>query len=221
MENKIFLSIIISTWKRSKVLKKILYSLCRQSLTPKNFYFEVIVSDSFSNDGTRGVINLFKNNQNYKLRHINCLINNLSAKRNLGIKKAKSNNLIFLDDDCIPEKYFIRKYLKVKKFKNILFSGVVKYPQKWLNKSNYLKYRQSRHFVNKQATLLPNKFVAMNCGINIRKNLKNKFYFDERFTGYGFEDFEFAKRMTSNKIKLKTIDAEIVHYEYKKNFEVY
>ena len=102
-----------------------------------------------------------------------------------------------------------------------MYSGIVEYPKKWLIKSNYLEYRQSRHFISQKENLLPNKFVAMNFGIRVTNNLKKNFYFDERFTGYGFEDFEFAKRMTQHQVKLKTIDAKIVHYEYGKNFELY
>ncbi len=218
--SKVHISIIIPTFNRSYILKKIFENLKKQ--VNFNLSFEVLVCDSSSVDNTRQLCNLYSNNFKYKLHYLNSKINNLSAKRNLGIKSASSNKLIFIDDDCIPEVNFLSKYFNYLKDEKKIFCGIVKYPKEWLLKSNYLNYRQSTHFEKIDSKQLkPNNIVVMNMGIFIKNEDKKNLYFDERFTGYGFEDYEFAKRMIKNNFKIYKINANIIHYEIKSNFSSY
>ena len=219
------ISIIIPTFNRFIILNKILNNLNRQLEDFKN---EVIICDSFSTDGTRELFNgsnkLFKN-LNIIYRHN--ISNNLSAKRNEGIILSKYNNLILLDDDCIPLENFINDYCEVfrKASEKDIFSGLVVYDENHLKKSNYLKFKSSRHFnkefVSKEKALQTDQIVAMNMGI-----IKNSFFvksklFDEGFTGYGFEDYEFAFRLKNYGFNLKTCNAKILHDEGAPNFKFY
>ena len=89
------------------------------------------------------------------------------------------NKLIFLDDDCIPEIYFLNKYYRSISEDNKIFCGLVKYPKNWVLKSNYLKYRQSTHFTKvDHKPLKPENIVVMNMGFCIKKGYKKKFFFD-------------------------------------------
>ena len=70
MNNEIRLSIVIPTWNRKKLLLSILNSFNKQS-TNKNLY-EIIICDSFSDDGTdKTILDFKKENSPINLIHTN------------------------------------------------------------------------------------------------------------------------------------------------------
>ena len=221
---KIIFSIIIPTFNRSTYLINIIKKLIRSQ-----YNLEIIVCDSYSKDQTKEkleVISLLNKHQNIK--YINIHKNNNSRKRNIGIKNAKGKYIILLDDDCIPEKYFLKKYKKLLdtiKNKKIIISGSVDYNFYTLNK-NFIKYRQSRHFKIKNDKdfgtnfLDPQKVIVMNMGFERKLLQKFKLFFDERFNRYGFEDFEFAFRLAKKNIKVLPGSPLITHLD-DRNFKTY
>tara|TARA_B100000959_G_C14970507_1_gene619481 strand:- start:1702 stop:2670 length:969 start_codon:yes stop_codon:yes gene_type:complete len=219
---KTFISLIIPTFKREFQLIKILTSIKKQIFDEINI--EVIICDSFSEyDQTR----FPKNNENFTLKYFNIDKNNLSAKRNFGIRNSTYDNIILLDDDCVPNKNFLREYVNAfeKIDKKTILSGIVEYPEDHIKKFNHIKYKDSRHFkidhVEKDIDLDPDKIVAMNMGFIKSDSMKKIGFFDERFTGYGFEDYEFGYRYKKNGYLLKCVRASILHDEGKPNFTKY
>ena len=208
------LSLIIPTFKREKHVIKILNSI--NSQINKNIKLEIIICDSFSDYNT---INFPILKKNINLIILNNEKNILSFKRNIGIEKAINDYIILIDDDCIPDNNFINTYLR--DFKKIddktILSGIVDYPLLYKKSSNYIKFRDSRHFkevnLNKEYSLQPHKVVAMNMGIKKTNKLMKIGLFDERFLGYGFEDYEFAFRYEQNGYKLMKTNAKIIHDE--------
>ena len=99
----IFFSVIIPTWKRKLLLKKLISKLLEQNF---NYNFEIIICDSKSNDGTEALIKNLKKTKNNNIKYINITENSLSAKRNVGINAAKGKYIILMDDDCIPANNF-------------------------------------------------------------------------------------------------------------------
>ena len=109
---KPLISIIIPTYKRSNNLVKLVNNLIKNNINFKNF--EIIICDSDKLNITYPIIkNLIQKFKNIRIKYINIIENNHSKKRNIGIKNASSKFLIFLDDDCLPEKNFISKYYKI------------------------------------------------------------------------------------------------------------
>lgn len=217
-------SIIISTFKREKQLVRILRNLKNQ--TVKKFKLDIIVCDSFSNYKLKYFP---KKNNFYKIRFFNLKKNVLSVKRNFGIKKSQFKYVILLDDDCIPEKNFLENYYESFDSieNNVILSGIVNYPNKNLSRSNYLKYRDSRHFKFNndikffKENLDADKIVAMNMGFIKSNKIKNFGYFNEGFVGYGFEDYEFGYRYKKFGFKLLKSKASIIHDEGKPLIEKY
>lgn len=210
------LSIVISTWKRKKKLDKILFSLIKQNFKRN---YEIIICDSNSRDGTKEIVLKYNKIPNLKINYIN-LENNISQKRNYGIKFAKSDNIIFLDDDCIPEKKFLRKYYNLLKNLNskTIYCGIVKFPTKKL-RINYFQYRQSRHFQNSNGHHLnENSIVTMNMGVKKKLILKEQIYFNNKLGVLGknlngLEDYEFGYRVIKKKINIKKCDSTIIHLD--------
>jgi len=92
----IVLSVIIPTRNRASYLQHALASLLKQSY-PMEF-FEVIVIDNGSTDNTRQVVESFQQ----KLRNIRYFYDStpgLHVGRHLGMKMAKSDILVYADDD--------------------------------------------------------------------------------------------------------------------------
>tara|TARA_B100000965_G_C19543518_1_gene736681 strand:+ start:346 stop:1314 length:969 start_codon:yes stop_codon:yes gene_type:complete len=215
-------SIIIPTFKRERQINKILNSLKNQH--KNNYQLEIIICDSFS-----GYIekNFPEENDNFKIKYFNIEENVLSSKRNYGIKKTFFENIILIDDDCIPDENFLETYHK--DFYEIddktIISGIVDYPEEYILKYNHIKYKDSRHFkISKEISkndLNPDKIVAMNMGFKNSSKTKILGYFNEKFIGYGFEDYEFACRYKEHGFKLKKTKARIIHDEGKPEFDKY
>lgn len=92
------LSVIIPTRNRASILKEALESIEKQTLDKS--LFEVIVIDNGSSDNTSQVVNSFKDS----IVHLSCISipePGLHIGRHAGLKAAKSDILVYADDDII------------------------------------------------------------------------------------------------------------------------
>lgn len=198
MQPKIF-SVVIPTYNRSSNLIKIINRLQGSQIS-----FEIIVCDSNSKDQIKNKIKFIRSKfPKLNLKLINVKQNSNSLKRNTGIKRSVGKYIILLDDDCLPEKNFLRNYYKLLKFiknKNNIICGSVKYSTNQHNK-NFIKYRQSRHIIINNIDKIskkiftPKNIVTMNMCFEKNMILKKNILFNEEFSRYGFEDYEFGYRL--------------------------
>ena len=194
------ISILIPTYNYSAVpLVKELYN---QS-TKCKIVFEILVYD----DESHSSINTENQSLNL-LKH--CVFKELqknigrSAIRNLLMKDAKFENLIFLDSDVIPlKKTFIKDYVcSIEDEENVIVGGITydkNIPQKpfklrWL----YTKKREINKGIHSS-----NFFI--------KKYLMDLNPFDETITKYGCEDVLFFNSLKKQKIKIKFIDNPVIH----------
>ncbi len=103
-------NIIIPTYNRAEKLKEGLISLNKINY-PKNKY-SVLVIDDGSVDNTRQIVKDSKKKLSYKLEYYYQKNKGLSAARNLGIKNAKGEILVFIDDDMEFLKNWLKKLIK-------------------------------------------------------------------------------------------------------------
>ncbi|MFZ5376369.1 MAG: glycosyltransferase family A protein [Patescibacteria group bacterium] len=108
MNKKHEFSIIIPTFNRRKRLCCLLGQLNLQKYPKK--LFEVIVVDNGSSDGTRDVIRLFKIKTELRIIFINAVESGPSFARNLGLRKAKNQKVVLIDDDCEVASDFLIRY---------------------------------------------------------------------------------------------------------------
>ena len=214
------ISIIITTYNRPNNIIEIIKLINKQlNFTNK---LEIIICDSNSK-GNLKILNTIKNYSSLDIKYFNLKKNHQAYKRNLGAKVSNGNFLIFLDDDCFPERNFLVNYykkLKLKK-KRIIYCGDVEYFQN-SNIKNLIKFRNQRSIKYS----IPNKklsiknFVTMNMGFD--KTLFNKYenFFDKRFSYYGFEDFELAFRLKQKGFSMELIKAKIFHKDFR-NFDLF
>ncbi len=98
------ISVIIPAYNAEKTLPATLRALQSQTI-PKNLY-EIIVIDDASKDGTTGVAREFgvRNRRQNK--------EGPAAARNLGVRIARGDIVLFTDSDCVPKADWIEKMVK-------------------------------------------------------------------------------------------------------------
>ncbi len=208
--NKI--SVIIPSYKRALLLEQILSVLVIQQSI-----LEILVIDSQSNDGTKEIVSKYNQNSKITIKHFD-VENNVSLKRNKGILEANTDNLIFLDDDCIPDNNFVEHHLNsLLNDPNSVHCGNIFFPEDKVMSSNYIRYKESRHLKYRyefnQSNLDFRTITTMNMSINKKIILENNLYFREDFIGYGMEDNEFGCQVSDAHILIKRCKASITHME--------
>ena len=95
---KPIISIVTPTFNRLDELAYLIGSIKDQTLKPK--YFEMIISDDGSSDGTKSQVQKWQEEVLFKLVYV-CQ-NNLGpgAARNKGAKYAQGELIVFIDSDC-------------------------------------------------------------------------------------------------------------------------
>ncbi|MBB4803019.1 glycosyltransferase involved in cell wall biosynthesis [Flavobacterium nitrogenifigens] len=137
-----------------------------------------------------------------------------SAIRNLLARKATFENLLFLDADTIPvHDDFISNYVsEIKNNQKVVFGGLL-YENKKPAKEVLLRWIYGR---NREALSLsernkkPSDFALVS-NLLIKKEIVNRFPFDETITQYGYEDLVFFSVLKENQIGIKHIENAVFH----------
>ena len=95
-------SIVINTYNRALQLRD-----CLRALRNLDGYFEVIVVNGPSTDGTKDVCERYASSITY----IECAERNLSVSRNIGIAHATGDVVAFIDDDAVVHPLWLEKIL--------------------------------------------------------------------------------------------------------------
>src|SRR5260370_10606311 len=102
-----YVSVIIATFNRKQMLEELLESLAGQSYR----YYEVIVVDDGSTDGTWDWLEANRQRLPYLLRTYRSLASHggPAAPRNLAMREAKGDIIAFTDSDCVvPPEWLAR-----------------------------------------------------------------------------------------------------------------
>lgn len=105
------ISLIISTFNRKHWLIPLLLKLNDQTFQD----FEVIVADDGSSDGTYKIVSsmIQQGRSSYVLKIVKQEDRGfrVASSRNNGARVAQSRQLVFLDDDCLPDNEFLESYV--------------------------------------------------------------------------------------------------------------
>jgi glycosyltransferase involved in cell wall biosynthesis len=103
------LTAIICTYNRAKYIGNLLESIAANDLE-KNEY-EILLVDNNCTDNTREVCEAFaKSHKDVHFRYVTEPEQGLSAARNKGIKEAKGNVIVYIDDDALVDPHYLRTY---------------------------------------------------------------------------------------------------------------
>lgn len=144
--------------------------------------------------------------------------NAIGQKRNEGARAAHGDLLVFFDDDMRLGPHVVAAHVSAQAaHPGTIICGAVAFSAEWVARSNYYRFKNSRHLNAARATdfsvVPPNKIVTMNLsiGADLFWSLDG---FDTRFRRYGGEDVELGFRATRRGIPmLLCLDAEAAHME--------
>ncbi len=103
------LTAIICTYNRAKYIGGLLESVAKNDLA-KSAY-EIVLVDNNSTDNTREICEAFaKAHKDVQFRYVLEPEQGLSAARNKGIKEAKGDVIVYIDDDALVDTDYLRTY---------------------------------------------------------------------------------------------------------------
>ena len=204
-------SVVIVTYNNIELLINNLKSLKKQTVSD----FEILIIDNNEK------IDIFPLIKIYPINYIKLKKNyGLSLARNIGIKYAKGDIVIFLDDDAIPAEDFVEQHIKAHKNKDIIGLRGKAIPIN--NKSIYNYFSYHYNYGDK----------PIPCYINLEGNssfkkeeLINIGGFNPKLEGAGgYEGLELTYRIISkykDKNKLIYYPNAIIYHDYSLNFFKY
>lgn len=211
LTGKLYASVVVSAFNRLEALKLCLTALLNQTI--KLVYYEIILVDDCSTDGTKEYLDEFihaDSNINYIRHQVN---QGLASARNSGIMNARGEYVIFLDCDIIPESDFIEKILFYHtKYPNekIVVIGNLSYDEKYTDKNNIAYFAQSRYlglrtkremakidFSNLSPRYFAGGIASIPSSIVMKVGL-----FDSTFKYYGGEDTDYGIRLGNHGVRL-------------------
>ena len=231
------ISTIVTTYNRPLALARVLEALMLQD--DKNF--EVIIADDGSREATFDVIEAYKREAPFPIVHAwqPDLGFRVGRCRNLAVKEARGEYLVFLDGDCIPRRNFISQHRHLCE-KDYLVTGnrcllSEKLTQRIETGSEdilswgaweFLRARLKGEINRLDALLtLPptarfryrrmkkwEKTRTCNMGV-FRDDFLLINGFDSSFEGWGFEDSDFAARLINagKHVKMGTFATAVFH----------
>lgn len=103
------LTTIICTYNRAKYISNLLESIAANDLDKSEY--EILLVDNNCTDNTREICDAFAQaHQDVQFRYTKELEQGLSAARNRGIKEAKGDIIVYIDDDALVDTDYLRAY---------------------------------------------------------------------------------------------------------------
>lgn len=220
-------SVIISTYNRQEDLRKTLDSLSSQTVLP----YELIIVDESTDGSIKKLIKDKKLPFKKRYFHRDAEYKSLPASRNVGIKKAEGEILLFLDDDVtldnnyikqLQETYSNNKIMAVQGYiKNISINSYYLYFDRFIQSiflNSDLKFKgcnvKKGVFGNTYPIKKPKQPIESQwlsgCNMSFRKDFLDDYNlkFDENLLRYAFkEDVDLSYRVYKicKNQKLKTV----------------
>jgi glycosyltransferase involved in cell wall biosynthesis len=213
-------SVVIPTLNRADMLATTIDRIEHQTVGRDNF--EVLVIDNNSTDHTQSVLSqktaCFPN-----LRTFLQTKPGAAATRNVGIRKAAGDLVLFIDDDIFSEPNLIEAHLGYhKRNSKVAIIGEISSP--WENSTDpFLRYLRDKGIFNPYSIACgrPMDFSYYHTG-NVStsaKLLREAGGFSEEFSVYGMEDIELGYRLERKGCRMAPGPAARARHEYFPTYE--
>jgi len=207
-------SIIIPTFNRKNVLRHCILALIKQG----NENYEVIVCDDGSNDGTEEMINELKKQVPFDLLYTFQEKKGfrLAKARNMGIRLAKAEKIVFLDQDVIISPFSLEQLNK------FCFDNKYSCGYKRLMPIQFYEEKINDDIILNNFSIFDSQYHGMipatlgSFGMIYKKCFDIVGLFDEDFVGWGLEDSELIGRLNDNGIKGNSYKIFGFHVEHEK-----
>lgn len=190
-----FLSVIVPTYNRNDLLLKCLNALSPDNQTIGQSSYEVIVSDDSLTSQARQLSPDFP-----WFRFVDGPKRGPAANRNNGAKQAKGDWLVFIDDDCIPDKTILQTY-----FNEIVLGN-------YQALEGLIDAERPQERFDEESPLNLNGGCFWSCNIAVSQKLfKSINGFDEGFPFAAMEDVDLYSRIKEVTNSKFLRDAKVIH----------
>lgn len=172
---------------------------------------EIVLIDDASEENFKKINNELQN----KVEQFVLLEKNIgrSRIRNLFLNYTKGDFLLFLDCDVkIDDKNFLANYLKEidqNRGVEVLYGNFKISPAHSRTLRNLYSVEKEIFSVERSSDFALLKTV----NFIIKRNVLEKFPFNEVLLNYGYEDFVFAKTLEFSKVKFSAIQNPVIHFD--------
>lgn len=174
----------ICSRNRKDILRHVLLSLCDQTLDRSRF--EVVLVDDGSDDGTARMVEEVREQLPYSLSYLWQPHSALATARNTGIRAARGEVMLYIDDDVLADPRLLEEHLKIhRQFDRCVCNG-------WVNHIPEPVRPENPKFT--AADISTSFFWTSNVSVKLA-HLKEAGLFDEDFKEYGWEDQELGLRL--------------------------
>ena len=209
------ISVVIPTKNRSALLAEAIERI--ESQTVSREQYEVIVIDNDSTDDTRTLLEQ-KAITYPNLKFASQEKPGAAATRNAGLRVARGDIVLFIDDDVYADPSLIESHLDwQQRYSNASVIGAVNMP--WGETSDpFLRYLRDHRILNPYTPSRgPIDFSYYHtCNVSTpTQTLLNLGGFNETFKVYGMEDIELGYRLEKSGSQMVfAADAKAIHYRF-------
>lgn len=206
------ISVCICTFKRPKLLSRLLNSLAGQVRDP-GFYFEVVVVDNDKDGSAEETVRNFRLRTEVKTIYDSEPEQNISLARNRAIRNARGNLIAFIDDDENPANdWLIQLYQHLNRYKadGVLGPVLPEFPPSapgWLRQGDFFDRRRlaTGSIISLRDTRTGN--------VLFRRTLfrDGELWFDPAYGRTGGEDGDFFRRQSRLGRVFVWCDKAVVH----------
>jgi glycosyltransferase involved in cell wall biosynthesis len=203
----VFFSVVIPTYNRKPILEKCLKALESQQLTDCITNYEIVLIDDGSTDGTLEWLARAE-----EFPHVRCFAQSHqgpAAARNLGVKQAKGDTIVFIDSDLVVTEKFLQAHAEALEKAKKNSGGDRIFTYGWV--INTCNFDDPTAEPYKLTDFSAAYFATGNVAI-ARKWLEEAGLFDTRFQLYGWEDLELGVRLKKLGLKLIKCPAAVGYH---------
>src|SRR5258708_5978665 len=202
-----YLSIVIPTYNRLDMLRRVLDALDRQEVAPE---FEVVVIDDGSTDDTAKVIGERAAAQSGRLLFRSQANGGPGTARSHGVSLASGRFIVFIGDDTVPESRFLAEHARVHRESGddplVACLGYTGWPPAepvtaFMDYINDYGLQFGYKLIHDGAVVPFNFFYTSN--ISIERQLLVDHPFDTIFPSAAWEDIELAYRRDAKGLKIR------------------
>ncbi len=214
------LSVIINTYNRGAMLARTLRLLLDQTAPADSF--EIVIADDGSTDDTAALVKELGDRAPGRIRYFYQENAGRAAARNLGLREAKHDLVLFMGDDCLPVPEFIAEHLKAHAAeKDVAVLGHIAWHPE-LKKTLLMEFLDMGVQFGFRYIKDPENapfwcFYTSNCSLR-RHWIDDVGGFDPDFVKYGYEDSELAYRMHQAGLRLIYRPAALVYHHHDTSF---
>lgn len=201
-------SIVIPTYRREELLRRLLESLVRQKTSYE--YDVTVVGDGTEVDAGR----IAFRGEDLPVKFISLPERvGRGATRNAGIRESAGEVIIFLDDDMTVAEEFVEEHMKYHSDENTVVIGDVKSPPEYADHSlaRYIERQGVRKLISRER--IPPKCFRTGNGSVSRGLLEKAGLFDETITHYG-EDMDLAVKLADQGARFTFSESAIAYHHH-------